>query len=325
MSGEMTFELGVTLYSFNHEFYTYKYSFEECMELVGSLGPGQGVEVVGPQMIRSYPELSEEFEKRFKRAVEKYDLRPTAYGAYADPQRITGRLLNGEEQSAYLRAQIRSAHQLGFSVARVQPVEPVFSDLVPYAEKLGVKLGIEIHAPSMIEEMQEMIERVERINSPFLGFVPDFGAFCRRCSQVFIDRFRQLGVMAPVADRILALWPERPSPEKLADEVQKLGGGDLEQLMATESGVYFGHSDPKSLNRIMPHIVHIHGKFFGIDESGNESAVRLPEIVSVLKQGGYAGSISCEYEGHHWTGAQDVLGQIKGLQSLIQREFRASA
>ncbi|HVB33460.1 MAG TPA: TIM barrel protein [Patescibacteria group bacterium] len=325
MSGEMTFHLGVTLYSFNHEFYTYRYSFEECMELVGTLGAGQGVEIVGPQMIRSFPELSEEFERRFKRAVEKNHLRPTAYGAYADPQRITGRLLTHEEQTEYLRTQIRSAHQLGFPVVRLQAVEPVFSDLLPYAEKLGVKMGIEIHAPNMIEEMQETIERVERINSPFLGFVPDCGAFCRSCARVYIDRFHQLGVNARVADRILALWRERPSAEKMASEVRKMGGGDLEQLMATESRVYFGHSDPQSLNRIMPHIVHIHGKFFGIDQSGTESAVRFPEIVSVLKNGGYAGSISCEYEGHHWTGERDVLEQIRALQALIVRECKASA
>jgi sugar phosphate isomerase/epimerase len=92
-------------------------------------------------MIRSFPELPEEFEKRFKRAVERYGRQPTAYGAYADPQRITGRLLNRREQVEYLKPQMRAAKKLGFSVVRVQAVEPVFGELVEYAQKLDLKLG----------------------------------------------------------------------------------------------------------------------------------------------------------------------------------------
>jgi sugar phosphate isomerase/epimerase len=292
---------------------------EECMELVGSLGPGQGVELVGPQMIRGFPELPEEFEKRFKRAVEKYDLRPTTYGAYADPQRITGRLLNRKEQIEYLKVQMRAAKKLGFSIVRVSAVEPVFSELVEYAQKLGLKLGIEIHAPMMIETMQDIIERVKKVNSPHLGFVPDCGTFCHSCFQVYIERFRQQGVPPKISDRILQLWKENAPDEAVHAEVDRLGGDKLAHLMATESQVYFGHSDPKSMLRIMPYIIHVHGKFHGIDEAGRDTAVRFPEVVSVLKRGGYTGYISCEYEGHHWAKEREAFAQIKAVQNLIRR------
>ena len=71
MAAKLPFRLGVTLYSFNIEFYTYKRTFEDLIEKVTSLGPDQGIEVVAPQMDRGYPSLSPEFEHRFKNAPSK--------------------------------------------------------------------------------------------------------------------------------------------------------------------------------------------------------------------------------------------------------------
>jgi hypothetical protein len=75
----------------------------------------------------------------------------------------------------------------------------------------------------------------------------------------------------------------------------------------------------------MPYIVHVHGKFFGIDETGTESAVRFPEVVSNLKAGGFSGYMSCEYEGHHWLHDGDALSQIRSVQKLIRQELGTPA
>jgi sugar phosphate isomerase/epimerase len=314
-------KLGVTLYSFNVEYYTYQYTLEDCMSAVGSLGPGQGVELVGPQMIRGFPDLPVEFEHRFKRAVEKYDLRPSAYGGYGDGQRMTGRWPTKEQQLDYMRRQIRAAQRLGFPIIRVQPNEEVFTDLVSYAEKYDVKMAIEIHAPMAIEDMEPMIERVESINSPYLGFAPDCGAFCHSCAGVAIERFLELGVPSEVVDLIVQRWRERVPATEVAEEVRPLGGGHYAQLMVVESEVYFGHSDPAALHRIMPYISHVHGKFFNVDSDGQDTAVRFPEVVDVLRDGGYEGYISCEYEGHHWYRDRLAIDQIRTLQASIRRQL----
>lgn len=114
MNNMAAISLGVTLHSFSVEYYTYRYTMEDCMAEVGSLGPGTGVELVGPQMIRGFPDLPGDFEQRFTHAVEKYDLRPTAYGGYGDAQRGTGTWASREEQLDYLKRQIRAARRLGF-------------------------------------------------------------------------------------------------------------------------------------------------------------------------------------------------------------------
>ena len=311
-------KLGVTLYSFNHEYYTYKYSFDDCMAAVGSLGAGQGVEVVGPQMNRGFPGTAPEFEANFKRLVERYDLRPSAYGAYGDDDRFTGRWPNWDERIEYLAAQIRTAARLGFPVIRMGFTEPVLTELVPYAEKYNVKMGMELHAPMTVESLEPIIERVMRTNSPYLGFTPDAGVFCHSPAQVYIDRFLEQGVPQSIVDYVVNAWHNKTPIPQQRDDVEKQGGGHLGQLMVTESEIYFGHGDPKSLEPLLPHIVHVHGKFYGIDSSGADSAVRFPEIVSVLVEGGYDGFISCEYEGHHWNRDVAAIDQLRTVQEFIR-------
>lgn len=315
-------KLGVTLYSFNVEYYTYRYTLEECMEAVGSLGSGQGVEIVGPQMIRGYPDLPAEFEQRFRRAIERYDLVPTAYGAYGDGQRMTDAWPTRDQQLDYLRRQIRAASRLGFPVIRVQPSEAVFTDLLDYADKYDVTMGIEIHAPMSIEELGPIRERVEEIDSPRLGFVPDCGTFCHSCAKVYVDRFLELGVRPDVVERILERWRTRTPMEEVAHEVADMGGNDYADLMVIESTIYFGHSDPASLLSIMRRIVHVHGKFFDIDDNGTDSAVRFPEVVAALHEGNYDGYISCEYEGHHWYRERPAIEQLRTLQQSIQKQLK---
>lgn len=313
----MTFKLGATLYSFNSELYSYKYSMEDCMELLSTLGEGQGVELVGPMQIREYPDVSPEFVARFKRALDKYGLTPTAYGAYTDATRITGHKATVDEKVEYMKRQLRAAKELGFPVARVGPFEETFA-LLPYAERLGIKLGMEVHAPLSIEGLQDIVARVEKTSSAYLGWIPDCGAFCERPSHVFVERFTSQGVDPEIVNHIVQRWAERPPVEELCAEVREMGGDEHAEMMAFESNIYFGHSQPEVLKQVMPYIVHLHGKFFGIDDSGNESAVRLPEVITVLRDGGYSEYISCEYEGHHWFPERDSFDQIKRLQSLIQ-------
>lgn len=313
--------LGVTLHSFSVEYYTYRYTMEDCMAAVGSLGPGMGVELVGPQMMRGFPDLSGEFEQRFRHAVDKYDLRPTAFGGYGDAQRGTRQYAPREEQIDYLERQIRAAAKLGFPMIRVQPSEVVLTDLVPYAEKYDVRMVIEIHAPMAIENIEPMIERIEKIDSPFLGFAPDSGMFCRTVADVAVTRFQQLGVPEELTDLVLQRWTEKTPEAELIAEVRSLGGGYEAQLFALESTLHWGHSDPSMMNRIMPLIYHVHGKFFNADADGRDSAVRFDEVIGVLHSAGYEGSISFEYDGHLWNPDGSAIEQLTRLYSGTRKQL----
>lgn len=316
--------LGVTLHSFSVEYCTYRYTMEDCMATVGSLGPGTGVELVGPQMIRGFPDLPGEFAQRFTHAVGKYGLRPTAYGGYGDAQRGTGLWAPREEQLDYLRRQIRAARRLGFPMIRVQPSEVVLTDLVSYAEKYDVRMVIEIHAPMAIESIEPLISRVEVVDSPYLGFAPDSGMFCHTVADVAVEGFRKRGVPDEILDLVVERWQERAPEAEVVAEVRALGGDEAAQLFALESTLHWGHSDPAVMQRIMPIIHHVHGKFFNADSEGRDSAVRFGEVISVLREGGYGGSISFEYDGHLWNPNDVAIEQIRRMHATTLKQIAST-
>lgn len=100
-------------------------------------------------------------------------------------------------------------------------------------------------------------------------------------------------------------------------EVTRVEG--LVDLMVRESMEYFAHGEPEDLLPYMKYMKHVHGKFFYVDDNGEENAVRVPEIVSVLKKGGYTGWVSAEYEGHHWFAKNDAHEQLGRYFDLIRK------
>ena len=48
----------------------------------------------------------------------------------------------------------------------------------------------------------------------------------------------------------------------------------------------------------MPYVVHVHAKFWDMTDELTDPHVPYDAIVKTLVEGGYAGSLSSEYEGH---------------------------
>ena len=68
----------------------------------------------------------------------------------------------------------------------------------------------------------------------------------------------------------------------------------------------------------------MHGKFFGIDENGEEPSVPVRDLVRLLVENGYNGAISSEYEGWHWNNWQYPFDIIRAEQA-VQRSAAADA
>jgi sugar phosphate isomerase/epimerase len=81
----------------------------------------------------------------------------------------------------------------------------------------------------------------------------------------------------------------------------------------------FGPGTPRSWLDMMPHIVHVHGKFYDFDEAGNSAAVPYPELIATLKEGGYEGYMSLEWEGHIWIDDLDGFTAVKMQHDLCER------
>ena len=329
-------KLGVTLFSFTPLYRARLYTFEELIRKCGALGLGPGLEIVGFQSIRGYPSVSDRFATRFRRLLDDAGLAPSALGANIDSGRRADRLMTHEETVETLELQIRAAAKLGFPVLRVQfgADGDALESVVALAERCDVKLGMEVHSPHAIEHptMLALRARFEKVGSPYLGFVPDFGASMHAIPTGLIARWRE---DPKAADELLELtlvaWERAHRGESSAFEERRRLMQAAAELDAGPGRYYaflaltlFGHQAPEAWSEIMPQVVHVHGKFYDIDADGNEPSMAYDTLMRVFAEGGYEGYISSEWEGSIWDEQSDAFDVVRRHQELMRRHLAAA-
>ena len=315
------FKLGVTFHSFTSEYCSFQWSFEDMMRAAALLGGG--VEIVGPAHHRGFPDVSDEFERTFKSSVERNGLTPTCYGSYADPFTLPDRDLTDDELVAYTVRQLKGAAKLGFPIVRLQYFASTVAErLMPYAEKYRLRMGYELHSPLTIEsrQTQELLRQVERIGSPHLGLIPDAGIFTRSIPRFRIDGALKRGVPVALLDRAVELWRAKTPLKDAQQALQALGADDRTFSVLEVFWGSFGQSEPAALAQIMKHVIHVHGKFFGMVD-GDEPDVRYEAMINALVAGGYDGWMSSEYEGPD----TDSFAVVSALQQMVRRYLEAAA
>jgi hypothetical protein len=322
--------LGVTLYSFTRDFHAGRYTFEELVVRAADLGLGPGLEVIGFQSFRGFPRISDETATRFLRLVDEHGWELSCLDANVDVAVRADRLLDEDEIVDYVQAQLETAGRLGFPVLRVQnqATPRVVERLLPVAERLNVKLGMEIHAPETVRSpwVMALRELYDRLDSPYAGFIPDFGASTRAISPSVFEAFRAQGVSDELLDEIASRWDELGGRDFEAHEeignfialAHRHGAGDHAVNLAVFAVGIHGHQDPQAWKEILPHVVHVHGKFFDIRD-GVEPVVPIEDLLDVLVDGRYTGYISSEYEGWHWNTESDAFEKVAAMQALCRR------
>ncbi|MFF2050296.1 sugar phosphate isomerase/epimerase family protein [Leifsonia sp. NPDC058194] len=327
---------GVTLYSFTRLFHSRKLAFDELIREVARRGLGPGLEIVGFQSIRNFPNVSDEFASSFRSLIDEVGLIPTALGANADAGLRRDRRLTNDELVEYMTAQILAAKKLGFRIVRVQfSVTPDDMErLLPIAEREDIALGMELHAPHSVHHpvMQALLERYEKLGSPLLGFIPDWGSTMDRMPRTLIQKYRDRGVKPELVDAVDDFWNTLHSQGAQLDDVKaheyfgeivelahSHGENDLAIELAVNATELFGHGSPEEWAEILPWAVHTHGKFYELDADGNETAVPIPKILEVFVENGYSKTISTEWEGFHWNNTSDPFDMIAGQQALVRR------
>jgi sugar phosphate isomerase/epimerase len=315
MADKKQFKVGVSFHSFTDAYCSFKWSFEDMMQLASHLGGG--VEIVGPAHQRGFPILTDEFERIFKSSVDRYGLTPTSYGSYADPFMLKDRDLSEDELVEYTIPQMESTKRLGFEVVRLQYfTHKVIERILPHAERLKIKVAYELHVPLMIEsaETQMLLKQIKQLSSPWLGLIPDTGIFAHSIPAYRLEIAKQDGVSDEIIARAVEMWNARVPLHDALPEFDRLGLR-AENLTTLELiwGSY-GQSEPAALKEVLPYTFHIHGKFFSM-ENGVEPNLRFEEVVKVLVEEGYDGWISSEYEGK---GGVDTFDLVRQQQAMIE-------
>lgn len=316
--------LGVTLYSFTNEWLQRKYDLDSLVAKVAELKLGPAVEVVGFQSIRSFPDVTPEYVRYFRNLFDEYELVPSCLGANLDVGIRKDRLMTPDETQDYITRQIVTAQKLGFSVVRIQAfAKPdVLDRIIPVAEKAGVHVASELHSPLTIDNpvVIELLEYYRKIQSPALGFIPDFSATMTAPPEVYWESLRQAGATEGLVEAVEAIWHTKvPMFEKfkaVAEAGQKFNASPAVFGQLNTAITMFGNMPVDGWRELLPYSRHIHGKFYDISPEGVEPSIPYPQLMALLKDTGYTGSISSEWEGHAFTGEQVGFERVKAWHAM---------
>mgnify|MGYP001073152140 FL=1 len=291
------FQYGVSLYSYMSDFGTVM-DLETAMASIADIG-ATGLEILGEAHIPNYPNPSDEWVEQWFALLQKYGLEPTNYGSWIDTRLHSSgpnaRDMTAEEGAAVLQRDLRLAKRLGFRFVRPK-IGVVSSDLVPHpiwteaveaslplAEELDVIICPEIHSPTPIkhEVVEDYIALIRRTGTKHFGLLLDTGIF-----------------------------QDRPIPLKPGE----LPG----QRPAFLDGI---HVDPNDVFDVIENVVFIQAKFHDIDEELDDKQIPWEPVLRALKDAGYTGYLSSEYEGERepWRSIEQVRRQHSLIRQIADR------
>ena len=322
-------KLGITLYSLTSEFAAGLYTPETLIKAAADHGLGPGIEFNIAQMLRTYPDVDDEFVKLWFDSMDRFGLEPSAVGTNLDMGRRKDRDMTPDEEHDFLARQLKTANTLGFKKIVIRSAgKELLRSLLPLAEKYDQKLGYEIHAPSGPNNPQvlQIRELYEELDSDRLGFTADFSSTMHSLSPTLLRTLGQMGMPEEYFAVMDEIWHE-PTPMHVRNQ-------KFEDFLTSENFDFarlgpftrlafnmHGLVPPEEWLDIMPQIFHVHAKFYDIDENGDEPAMDIPRIVRQFVEGGYQGYLSSEWEGHAFSdlGESDPIDLVKKQHALMRR------
>ena len=344
----------VSLYSYQDEFYNKQLDLEGCLRETAKTG-ATGVELLAEQMIRRFPLPIEDeaFRAQWFAWLEQYHLEPSCYDAFLENRIYDNRTLCLGEQVNMMKRDIRLASLLGFPNLRTLVSTPlnVIENSLDYAEKMNVKIGLEVHAPFSLNSTwaEGYLSMIRRTGTKHFGFIPDMGIFCKNIPDVVRDQFRRRGAKEECLRIVDDCYAQRRARgfvkieydlnlgkanmayrmangmQEMMDAVQKAGGGPADFGYANESFV-FSWSEPQDLIDNIDFIFHTHAKCYNTSADYVETATAIQEVVDAYRKAGYTGFLSTEYEGgEHLRDALpvDSIEQVRRHQEALRRAIEA--
>ncbi len=333
MAAKHNIKRGVSLYSFQEEYFLRKMSLEQIVATCARLDI-PGIEIIGDQMIPNYPNISDDFYKQWHSWMDKYGLTPICLDMFLDWNKYKGRVMTDDERVESITQDILCAHKLGCTVIRViHDVQPeILERLAPTAEKYNVKLALEIHAPSYYDSPleQSLIETFDRVGSPYLCFTLDLGVYCKKLPRVASERFLREGMKPEIVNYLVNAYNTNTLPhsnelsqrdQSLPEIIRSMGGRE-EDIYWAFMGTHMISADPRKALPYLKYTSHIHGKFYEMVDETTEYSIPYEEIIPVLIEGGYNGYIDSEYEGNRWIQDAcevDSAEQVRRHQLMLKK------
>jgi sugar phosphate isomerase/epimerase len=297
----MVIKRGVSLYSYQHEYFHHTMKLEDCIKAVADMG-ATGVEVIPEQMINEYPNLSDAFLEKWHGWMKKYHTVPTCADAFLETLLFKNRVLSDEECVSLMERDLKVASQLGCFVIRTLCTTPVriIERSIPLAEKYKVKIGLEIHAPLNIETswFDPYQALIDKYGSKWFGIIPDMGIFEKRPSPIHQERAIRDGGTRRIVEYIAKAVTDNTPVNQIEAEAEKMGANAADRQFLFRSTVFRLYTNPRALKKHKDYIFHIHAKFYNMLDDFTDDCLDYDSVIPILKEIGYEGFLSSEYEGN---------------------------
>ena len=320
-------QMGVTLYSFTNEWLTRQFELPGLLREVARRNLGPNIEIIGFQNFKEFPDVSDDFAAQFKDLIAETGLNPVSCAINSDRFLKPGQQpIDDASLIEYHKRQLRSAKKMGFSLVRYQFALPVelLPEIAPYAEDIGIRMGVEVHAPMWAGHpaVQAYAEMYDKLNTPVLGWIPDFGGTASRIPESMLNAARAAGAAESLLDKLKEVWLEPGMSHEKAGRLREwaLANGHAPLHIQAASLAFFilSNNDPKSWAALVDRTIHIHGKFYGVNEDLVEEAIPYETILPLFRDGGFTGTIVSEWEGHAYC-TVDAFEQVERHQAMCRK------
>lgn len=319
-------KLGVSLYSYQDNYYFHKHDLEGCIAAAAGAG-AEGIEVFSDSMIREWPYVSDAFIDKWNGWMERYDMVPVCLDHFSDRAMWHDKELTDDELFERSVLYIRTAARLGCSSVRILHNEHIGIGISPYrltdygiverllpiAAENNIMMALECHNPTNVADPlhQPYLDAAERLKLPYVGLQADFSSYeyCISTADVGYE-VRNNGVNEEVLlclrEKQRQCYKEKRGfhLEEFMPELMKLHPTEDDLAAVKEHGRMQGpYGEDKNfsyetLKEYASKLVYVHGKFYDIDADGEVDNMDYHAIFDALKAGGYKGYISSEFEGN---------------------------
>lgn len=343
-------KLGVSLYSYQDNYYFHRHDLEGCIAAAAGAG-AEGVEVFSDAMIPEWPYVSDAFIDKWNGWMERYDVNPVCLDHFSDRAMWHDKQLTDDEMFERGVMYIKLARRLGCPAIRVLHEEhigphsisgykltdyDIIKRLLPIAADNGIMLALEVHTKDGVgaDYQQKYIELAEKTGLPYVGLQADFSTFSYCISTADIIEAVSNGANREVLEfvrekqREAYFAGETFDYAAIAEAVEKLHPNEADRRALRFAVGGHGGEKPsfqklyQDLKDYASKLVYVHGKFYNIDEQGQVDDMDYPVILKALQDGGYKGYICSEFEGNrrmNMAGWVDEIDLVRRHQQLMRR------
>ena len=318
---------GITLYSLQDAYYFHKLDLEDCIAASADMGI-EGIEIIPDQMIREFPNISDDFIDKWHGMMERYGVTPICTNDFVETRLYKHRKITEDEQLERFIKSVHLAKRLGCFIIREQfalgeelMTPRLLERCLPYAEKYNVIIGMEVHAPNYLgnPDNDAFIKIMDK--SPFVALIVDFSIFMHSIPNVINDFYLRMGARKEVIDYANEAYKNRIASKEVVKDAQKFKLSRVEETFFANQFRFNAYIEPEKMKEYARYIKHFHGKTFGVSEDYVDDCIDVPRVMKVIKEIGYKGYIATENEGNryvHDTAEYDCVEQLRRHQKLME-------